>query len=93
MLFSVTEGEDKPLKYPHMFRVADLVLITKVDLAEPCDFDRDRAYEAIRRVAPGAPILEVSARRGDPSGAGMDAWLDWLRQQHRRLGREGEAAQ
>lgn len=83
VLFSVTEGEDKPLKYPHMFRVADIVLITKIDLAEACDFDRETAHANVRRIAPDAPILELSAKRGNPEGAGMDGWLAWIRSQHR----------
>lgn len=91
VLFSVTEGEDKPLKYPHMFQAADLVIITKIDLAEPCDFDRDKAYDAIRQVAPKAPILEVSAKRADPNGKGMDAWIGWLREALARM-QAGEQA-
>lgn len=75
VLFSVTEGEDKPEKYPHMFRSADLVLLTKTDLLPYLDFDVARSEAAIRSVNPDAPILHVSAR----SGEGMAAWLDWIR--------------
>lgn len=82
VLFSVTEGEDKPLKYPHMFHVADLVLITKIDLAEPCEFDRDKALRAIHDVAPQASVLELSAHKGNPQGQGMRAWFDWILKQH-----------
>ena len=74
VLFSVTEGEDKPLKYPHMFQIADLVLLTKTDLIPHLDFSLGAALDAIRNVQPKAQILEISAR----SGAGMDAWLTWL---------------
>jgi hydrogenase nickel incorporation protein HypB len=73
-LLSVTEGEDKPLKYPTMFNSADMAVITKIDLAEACDFDRTAAYQALRDVRPGMPVLEVSAKRG----SGMAAWLEAL---------------
>ena len=74
VLLSVTEGEDKPLKYPVIFRGADLVLVTKCDLAAAAGFDREKALAAIRQVAPRAQILEVSAK----TGAGLDAWYAWL---------------
>lgn len=74
VLLSVTEGEDKPLKYPVIFLHADLVLITKTDLAEAVGFDREKALAAIRQTAPKAKILEVSAK----TGAGLDAWYAWL---------------
>ena len=74
VLLSVTEGEDKPLKYPVIFRNADLVLVTKIDLAEAVGFDREKALAAIRQTAPRAQILELSAR----SGTGLDAWYAWL---------------
>lgn len=74
-ILSVTEGDDKPLKYPDMFAAAKLALINKIDLAPHCDADLD-AYEAnLRRVNPAIEILRVSAR----SGEGMQAWADWLR--------------
>jgi hydrogenase nickel incorporation protein HypB len=76
VMLSVTEGEDKPLKYPAMFHSADLVVIGKIDLAEAVDFDRSLAWRNIERVAPKARIVEVSAR----SGAGMDMLLAELRQ-------------
>ncbi|MER5173399.1 hydrogenase nickel incorporation protein HypB [Thioclava kandeliae] len=73
-ILSVTEGEDKPLKYPHMFTAAKIALLNKVDLAPYCDVDLD-LYEAnLRRVNPDLAILRVSARTGE----GMQAWLDWL---------------
>jgi hydrogenase nickel incorporation protein HypB len=75
-LLSVPEGDDKPAKYPVMFRAADLVLISKSDLLPVLDdFDADQAEAHVRRLASEAPVLRLSARRGD----GLDAWLDWLR--------------
>ena len=74
VLLSVTEGEDKPLKYPVIFLQADLVLITKCDLAAATGFDREKALASIRQAAPKARILEVSAK----TGAGLDAWYAWL---------------
>ncbi len=74
VLLSVTEGEDKPLKYPVIFRRADLVVVSKIDLAEAVGFDRAQAWAAIRQTAPHAEILETSAK----TGAGFDAWLAWL---------------
>ena len=73
-ILSVTEGEDKPLKYPDMFRAADLVLINKVDLLPYLDFDVDLCEANARRVNPAVEVLRVSAR----SGEGFDAWLAWL---------------
>ncbi|MFP5356186.1 MAG: hydrogenase nickel incorporation protein HypB [Gemmatimonadota bacterium] len=73
-ILSVTEGEDKPLKYPDMFNSADVAVITKIDLAEACEFDRAAAHRAIDEVRPGMTILEVSSKRG----TGMDAWLELL---------------
>jgi hydrogenase nickel incorporation protein HypB len=75
VLLSVTEGEDKPLKYPVLFRKADLVLITKTDLADATGADMPALRENIRRTAPTAAILELSAR----SGSGLEAWYDFLR--------------
>jgi hydrogenase nickel incorporation protein HypB len=72
VLLSVTEGEDKPLKYPSIFNTADLALITKIDLANAVGFDRDQLLRNIERVRPGLPVLEVSAR----SGEGLPAWTD-----------------
>ena len=74
VLLSVTEGEDKPLKYPTIFNSADLAVITKSDLAEAVEFRRAEAVEAMRAVRPGIEILEVSAK----TGAGMNAWLERL---------------
>ncbi|GEM84199.1 MAG: hydrogenase nickel incorporation protein HypB [Meiothermus sp.] len=73
-LFSTTEGEDKPLKYPTLINTADIALITKIDLAEAVEFDRQAMYRNLREVRPGIEILEVSAKRG----TGMAAWLERL---------------
>lgn len=74
-ILSVTEGEDKPLKYPDMFTAARLAILNKIDLAPHCDVDLDLYETNLRRVNPGIEILRVSARTGE----GMDAWLAWLR--------------
>lgn len=76
VVLSVTEGEDKPLKYPDMFAAASLLLLNKVDLLPHLDFDVARAVGYARRVNPAIEVLQVSATKGD----GMDAWLAWLRQ-------------
>ncbi|HEY3411993.1 MAG TPA: hydrogenase nickel incorporation protein HypB [Armatimonadota bacterium] len=75
VLLATTEGEDKPLKYPTMFRTADAVILNKSDISEVLGFDREAALAAIRAVSPAAPIFEVSAR----TGAGMDAFYRYLR--------------
>lgn len=74
VLLSVTEGEDKPLKYPTIFRDADLVIITKLDMAEAAGVNLGELRANIERAAPRAEILEVSAR----TGAGMQGWYDYL---------------
>lgn len=73
-LLSVTEGEDKPLKYPTLFNSADAAVITKMDLAEPCGFDRATALKNVNEIRPGIRIFEVSAK----TGAGMAEWLTYL---------------
>jgi len=73
-LLSVTEGEDKPLKYPGLFNTSDIAAITKIDLAAACEFNRDVARANIEAVRPGMRIIETSVR----SGAGIDEWLDYL---------------
>jgi two-component system response regulator HupR/HoxA len=73
-ILSVTEGEDKPLKYPDMFTAARLAILNKIDLAPHCDVDLDLYEENLRRVNPEITILRVSARTGE----GMEAWLGWL---------------
>jgi hydrogenase nickel incorporation protein HypB len=82
MVSSVTEGEDKPLKYPLMFRACELVLVNKIDLLEHLDYDLELFLHHLDAVNPGAPRLLVSARTGE----GVDAWRDWL------LARAGTAA-
>ena len=82
-LLSVTEGEDKPLKYPTMFNSADAAVITKMDIAEPCGFDRDLALTNINEIRPGIRIFETSAK----TGAGMEEWLRYLKEE--RAGRNG----
>ena len=74
VLLSVTEGEDKPLKYPAAFQSAQVVVVSKMDLAEAAGFDREAALANIRRVAPHATIFEVSAR----TGSGMEHWYAHL---------------
>jgi hydrogenase nickel incorporation protein HypB len=71
---SVTEGEDKPLKYPVMFKAADLVLLTKCDLLPHLEVDVRKIEDALARVMPRPRMLQVSAR----TGAGIDAWVAWL---------------
>jgi hydrogenase nickel incorporation protein HypB len=75
IIMSVTEGADKPLKYPHMFRTADLVLLNKVDLLPYVEFDVDRFRGFLSRVRPTVQVVEVSATRGD----GIADWYAWLR--------------
>jgi hydrogenase nickel incorporation protein HypB len=80
-LLSVTEGDDKPAKYPVMFRAADLMLLTKADLlAVLDDFDPARAERCLRDLASSAPVMQLSARRG----TGLDSWLDWVREEVRQ---------
>ncbi|MBV9288554.1 MAG: hydrogenase nickel incorporation protein HypB [Hyphomicrobiales bacterium] len=76
VLFSVAEGEDKPLKYPHMFQAAELVLINKTDLLPHLDFSLEEALANVARVNPRARTLTLSARTGD----GLQAWIDWIKQ-------------
>jgi hydrogenase nickel incorporation protein HypB len=74
MVSSVTEGEDKPLKYPLMFRACELVLVNKIDLLEHLDYDLDLFMHHLDAVNPGVKRMLVSARTGE----GVDAWRDWL---------------
>jgi hydrogenase nickel incorporation protein HypB len=74
VLLSVTEGEDKPLKYPTIFNTADVAVITKIDLAEAVEFDRAAAHQNIQSVRPGMRVFEVSAK----TGAGVDELLRLL---------------
>jgi hydrogenase nickel incorporation protein HypB len=78
VLLAVTEGEDKPLKYPVMFHKADLVLISKIDLLPYLpDISIDRIVDSLRRVMPNPKYLAVSARTGE----GVDGWIAWLAEQ------------
>lgn len=88
VLFSVTEGEDKPLKYPTIFNTADVAVITKVDIADAVEFDRDTAYTNINRMRPGLPIIDTSAK----TLAGIDDWIAYLKREERRERRESESA-
>jgi hydrogenase nickel incorporation protein HypB len=74
MVYSVTEGEDKPFKYPVMFRAADLVVINKVDLLPHLDLDLDAFHRGVTAVNPDATVLDVSARTGD----GVADWVGWI---------------
>ena len=73
-ILSITEGEDKPLKYPDMFAAARLVLLNKTDLLPHVEFDIDQCEANVRRINPGATLIRISARTGE----GMDAWLGWI---------------
>ena len=81
VVLSVTEGEDKPLKYPHMFHKADLVVLNKVDLLPHLDFDLQACLGYVREVNPNCRILQLSAKTGE----GMQAWLDWLEAERPKL--------
>ena len=84
VILSVTEGEDKPLKYPDMFHASDLMLLNKVDLLPHLNFDVERCIENARRVNPDIRVLQVSAT----SGEGLQDWYDWIRaaRQFARIG-------
>jgi hydrogenase nickel incorporation protein HypB len=75
VILSVTEGEDKPLKYPDIFHAADLMILSKVDLLPHIDFDVAATIANARKVNPRIKVLQVSAK----SGEGLDAWLNWIR--------------
>ena len=81
VLLSVTEGEDKPLKYPTMFNSADAAVITKMDLAMPCGFDRWEALKNINEIRPGIRIFETSVK----SGVGLEEWLGYLEEKRNVL--------
>jgi hydrogenase nickel incorporation protein HypB len=83
-LLSVTEGEDKPLKYPTLFNSADAAILTKIDIAEPCGFDRTAALKNLNEIRPGIRIFETSAK----TGAGMSDWLEYLAEEKSRGARE-----
>ena len=75
MVYAITEGEEKPYKYPVMFRAVDVVVVNKIDLLPHLDFDMNRFRSALFDVNPSAKVIEVSAR----TGAGVTRWCDWLR--------------
>lgn len=79
MVYSVTEGEEKPLKYPVMFRSVDLVIVNKVDLIPHLDYDLATFYANLNAVNPGVAVIETSAR----TGVGIDQWCGWLSDLHR----------
>jgi hydrogenase nickel incorporation protein HypB len=79
VILSVTEGEDKPLKYPLMFRKSDVAILNKTDLLPYLDYDVEEAVSSIRQIHPGMPVFEMSSK----TEAGMGPWLDWLKGQVR----------
>jgi hydrogenase nickel incorporation protein HypB len=81
VILSVTEGEDKPRKYPHMFHGADLVLINKVDLLPYIHFDLDRCFNYLKEIAHHADIIQISSS----TGQGLPEWYDWLRDRRQHL--------
>ncbi|HBZ70758.1 MAG TPA: hydrogenase accessory protein HypB, partial [Deltaproteobacteria bacterium] len=86
VLSSVTEGEEKPIKYPHMFRASDLVLLNKMDLLPYVEFDVDHFLAHARSANPRIKVLPVSATRGD----GLSAWYTWLREEGASRARSAE---
>lgn len=86
-ILSVTEGEDKPIKYPDMFHAADLVIINKIDLLPYVEFDIEKCKEYLHRVNPSVKVLELSAT----SMEGMTNWLEWVKLNHQliKLGNTG----
>ncbi len=84
-LLSVTEGEDKPLKYPGLFNTADVAAITKIDLAGVCEFDRATAVTNIAAVRPGMRVFETSAK----TGVGIEDWLAYLAERRAALPKDG----
>ena len=76
VVLSVTEGEDKPVKYPLMFRVCDVALLNKIDLLAYLDYDIALTVENIHRIKPEMPIFKTSSKTGE----GLDPWLEWIRQ-------------
>jgi hydrogenase nickel incorporation protein HypB len=82
VILSVTEGEDKPLKYPHMFRAAEIMILNKIDLLPHVDFDLARAIANAIQVNPNITTIQLSARTGE----GLEAWYEWLRQESAAVG-------
>ena len=81
VILSVTEGDDKPLKYPHMFKAAEMMVLNKIDLLPHVDFDCERALANALQVNPSIASIRLSARTGE----GLDAWYDWLRRELARV--------
>ena len=77
VILSVTEGEDKPIKYPHMFRASSVMILNKIDLLPHLHFDVERCLDYARAINPAIEILQVSAT----TGVGLDSWYAWLRRQ------------
>ena len=75
VVLSVTEGEDKPAKYPLMFRECEVALLNKIDLLPYLDYDKQKAVDYIHQIHPGMPIFELSAKTGE----GFQPWIDWLK--------------
>lgn len=75
MILSVPEGDDKPLKYPLMFQVSDVLLVNKTDVREVFDFDIDRLQSYVRKLNEKMPVIEISAKNGD----GFETWIEWLK--------------
>lgn len=84
VLFSVTEGEDKPLKYPTIFNTSDVALITKTDMAAAADFDAPAAHQSIQSVRPGMEVFEISTKTGE----GLDGFLEFLRDRRESMRKE-----
>jgi hydrogenase nickel incorporation protein HypB len=82
-MLSVTEGEDKPLKYPGLFNTSDVAVITKCDLATVCEFNRSEALDNIQSVRPGLRVIETSAK----SGLGLLEWIEYLEGKRAQLNR------
>ncbi len=87
-LLSVTEGEDKPLKYPGLFNTSDVAIITKCDLASVCEFNRAHAFKNIQSVRPGLKIIESSAK----TGLGLSAWIHYMKTMRSQLAQVSTAA-
>lgn len=77
-MMAVTDGEDKPEKYPHMFSESDLILVNKIDLLPYLDFSEERLFNAIHKLNPKAKVIKLSAKTGE----GMDDWMHWLNSRH-----------
>ena len=86
-ILSVTEGEDKPTKYPHMFQASDVMLLNKTDLLPYLDFDVEQCMEYARQVNPKIKIIQVSAKTGE----GMDEWYNWLDEQRNKVSEQAFA--